>query len=261
MQRSSVRAAVFLASSLAASACGEGVRTSPLSPTDDAVASSSTAEMKMDPPVAVFPVGGEVVDDDDPELTIENARTWYVDTPPLSYVFEVYDEDGPLVYRSSPVPAGANGQTVHEVGEVLRFDEGFSWRAWPVLQGEVGPGSVAATFRTFNRFGPSCAHLGSELAIVECRRAQYGFMEVDQRIEFLQRIAYDLNRAPAEHAPYGLLIKDTGHNCNGYSCDIICSDSGLHRQWDVLLDEDSGQLPVWNRLGEISVRPCEIVAP
>jgi hypothetical protein len=142
---------------------------------------------------------------------------------------------------------------------VLDFDKAFSWRAYATYQNERGPTSSTASFRTFNRFGVSCAHLGNELAIVQCRRAQYGFMSVPQRVEFLRRIAYDLNRAPAEHAPYGILVKSVGHSCQGYSCDIICSDRGTHRQWDVLGDEDATQAPGWSRLGTIAVRPCEAV--
>ncbi len=255
MNRSPVRAAVFLVSSLVAAACGDG-RPAPVSPSavsQDAAA----AQLKVAPPVPLAPADGAVVDDDDPELTIQNASPLHVDDLPLSYVFEVHDEAGNLVYRSGAVPAGPDGRTTHEVGKGLAFDAGFTWHAYAVYQGAAGPASTAAGFRTFNRYGASCAHLGSEFAIVECRRAQYGFMSAADRVEMLRRIAYDLNRASAEHAPYGILVKHTGSNCHGYSCDIICSNAGLHRQWDVLLDEDRAQIPLWNRLGAVAVRPCE----
>jgi hypothetical protein len=241
-------------------ACGSG--SPPASPTTAGLglveAGTTGGRLKVTAPVPVSPLGGVVLDDDDPDLLINNASGRFVSNLPLSYVFEVFDE-GQRVYRSQPIPAGSNGRTTHEIQTLLKFDEGYTWHAFAVYGGEEGPASPRATFRTYNRFGESCAHLGNEHAIVICRRAQYGFMSVDQRIEFLRRIAYDLNRLPAEHAPYGVLVKSSGHNCNGYSCDIICSDTGRHRQWDVMLDEDGIQAPVWNRLGDVAVRPCEVV--
>ena len=225
----------------------------------DADAGPDGSTLKVNAPTPVSPAGGVEVDDDDPDLVLENATAKYVQNVALSYVFEVLDTDDRIVYRSTPVPGGADGRTSHEMAVTLEFDKNFSWRAYAVSDGARGPVSSTVTFKTFNRFGVSCAHLQNELAIVQCRRAQYGFMSVPQRVEFLRRIAYDLNRAPAEHAPYGLLIKTSGHNCLGYSCDIICSNTGMHRQWDVLTDEDASQLPVWSRLGQIAVRPCEAV--
>jgi hypothetical protein len=242
-------------------ACGEAEPpTSPAS-VDEAVtdAASDGGTLKVSAPAPVSPTGGIEVDDDDPDLVIDNATGTFLANAPVSYVFEVFDAEHRLVYQSAPIPSGNDGRTSHEIGIALDFDKGFEWRAYAVYQSRRGPLSSSASFRTFSRFGVSCAHLGNELAIVECRRAQYGFMSVPERVEFLSRVAYDLNRAPAEHAPYGILIKSTGHSCLGYSCDVICSNTGMHRQWDVLSDEDSSQIPVWSRLGEIAVRPCEAV--
>jgi hypothetical protein len=215
--------------------------------------------LKVTAPTPVSPAGGIEIDDDDPDLVLDNATSTFVHGRPLAYVFEVFDANNRMVYQSAPQPEGSGGRTSHEIGRALDFDKAFTWRAYATYESQRGPVSSAASFRTFNRFGVSCAHLGNELAIVQCRRAQYGFMSVAQRVEFLRRIAYDLNRAPAEHAPYGILVKSTGHSCNGYSCDVICSNSGMHRQWDVLSDEDTTQAPVWSRIPEIAVRPCEAV--
>ena len=243
-------------------ACSEAT-TPPTSPSEIAatepVAAPDGSTLKVSAPTPVSPIDGIEVDDDDPDLIIENATGRYVQDPRLSYVFEVFDGENRLVYRSTPVSGGSDGRTSHELSTPLEFDKPFAWRAYAVADGARGPISSTASFKTFNRFGVSCAHLRNELAIVQCRRAQYGFMSSAQRIEFLRRVAYDLNRAPAEHAPYGLLIKSTGHSCFGYSCDIICSNTGMHRQWDVLTDEDAAQIPVWSRLGRIAVRPCEAV--
>jgi hypothetical protein len=215
--------------------------------------------LKVTAPAAVFPVGGQELDDNDPDLVITNVTAHFLENVPFSYVFEVFEE-GELVYRSAPVPGGPNGQTSHETAELLDYDEDFTWRAYAVYQGHRGPMSETASFRTFNRFGPSCADRGSELAIVECRRAQYGTIPHDELPDFLAKVAYDLNAAGMEHAPYGRLLKDTGNNCHGYSCDIICAGQGSgQRQWDILIDEDDAQIPVWNRVGDSVSRPCEAV--
>lgn len=243
-------------------ACGQ----TPAAPSSSVGGSLATGEagpdgstLKVSAPGPVSPAGGQELDDNDPDLVITNASAHFVADVPLEYVFEVF-RDGQLVYRSAPVPAGPGGQTSHETAELLDYDAAFTWRAYAVHQGQRGPMSEAAAFRTVNRFGPSCAHLGSELAIVECRRAQYDHIPHDELPEFLAKVAYDLNAAGMEHAPYGRLLKDTGNNCHGYSCDIICAGQGNgQRQWDVLIDEDEAQIPVWNRVGAGVSRACEPV--
>lgn len=226
----------------------------------DAPALPDGSTLKVSAPTAISPVGGAEVSDLDPDLVIANAAPTYFPAPlPLSYIFEVKDEEGRVVYTSPAIPQGAGGRTTHEIGRDLDPDEVHTWQAHAVYQGRQGPKSSGASFKTFDRFGVSCAHLGSEIEIVACRKAQYGHIEHHQLPEFLARVAHDLNRGGKEHAPYGRLVKTIGNNCQGYSCDIICSDRGLHRQWDVLIDEDSAQIPAWNRVGNVNVRPCEIV--
>jgi hypothetical protein len=213
--------------------------------------------LKVTAPAAVSPTGGVEVTDLDPDLVINNAEGRFVSLP-LAYVFEVMGEDGQVVYRSQPIPAGANGRTTHEIDAQLQDDEVHTWRAYAVYSGQRGPMSSAASFRTFNRFGTVCR--GSEADIIACRKAQYGHIPHDKLPEFLERVAYDLNVNGHEWAPYGRLVKDIGNNCQGYSCDIICSDAGgFQRQWDVLEDEDQKQGPQWSRVPEINERPCEIV--
>lgn len=249
------------ASAATALACSQASTppTSPAGTQPSAIAAGPDgATLKASAPVAVSPVGGVVITDLDPDLVITNAAPTYVPDLPLSYVFEVTDEDGKLVYRSTPIAAGAGGRTTHEIGIDLRDDETHTWRAYAVYQGQRGPRSAVASFKTFNRFGTVCT--GSELAIVECRKAQYGFIPHDKLPEFLERVAYDLNRGGHEHRPYGRLLKDIGANCHGYSCDIICSGQGSgQRQWDVLEDENAKQGPQWSRVGTINVRVCEYV--
>jgi len=214
--------------------------------------------LKVTAPVAVSPVGGVVITDLDPDLVITNGTGRFVQNLALSYVFEITDSENRVVYRSNPVPQGAGGTTTHEIATDLESDEGYTWRAYAVFQGQRGPMSSATSFRTFNRFGVSCR--GTEADIVACRKAQYGHIPHEELHLFLEKVAYDLNQMGHEHRPYGRLVKDAGNNCHGYSCDIICSDAnGQQRQWDVLLDEDIQQGPVWNRVPEIAVRPCEPV--
>jgi hypothetical protein len=215
--------------------------------------------LKVTAPNPVSPKDGVEVEDDTPELVIENASHRFGGRVPPSYVFEVLDLGSNVLYQSVPIESG-DGRTSHEIPLTLESGRSFLWRTYAMHDGHRGPMSSAAEFRVFNRYGTSCAHLGNELAIVQCRRAQFGFMSEWERVEFLRRIAHDLGRASREHAPYGILIKGAGHNCHGYSCDIICSNAGgVHRQWDVLSDEDDDQIPGWSKLDRIIPRPCEVV--
>ena len=228
----------------------------------DAPALPDGSTLKVSAPTPLSPVGGVEVTDLDPDLIIRNSTPTYHPGPlnGLAYVFEVRDEEGRVVYTSPAVAAGAGNETRHEIGRDLDANEVHTWRAYATYLGRRGPMSTPATFKTFDRFGVSCAHLGTEVEIVACRKAQYGHIPHDSLPEFLARVAHDLNRGRFEHAPYGLLVKTSGNNCHGYSCDIICSDArGTHRQWDILIDEDQAQIPAWNRVGQATVRPCEAI--
>lgn len=255
---SALAVAIFTAATLA---CSQ----SPAPPTSPAASDPVGTEagpdgstLKASPPVAVSPAGGVEISDLDPDLVIDNGKGRFVDNLPLSYVFEVTDSDNQLVYRSEPVPQGPGGRTVHEIAQDLELDRVHTWQAYAVYQGQRGPMSAAASFKTFNRFGTVCR--GTEIEIVACRKAQYGHIPHNKLTEFLERVAYDLNVGGHEHRPYGRLVKVDGNNCSGFSCDIICSDAnGGQRQWDILIDEDDLQGPVWSRVVQIAVRPCASV--
>ena len=45
---------------------------------------------------------------------------------------------------------------------------------------------------------------------------------------------------------WGILRKTGGHNCGGYSCDIICNAGG--QQFDVLGDQDNAAYPQWGQV-------------
>lgn len=103
---------------------------------------------------------------------------------------------------------------------------------------------------------------GTPEAIVSCERAKYGFMSHGQMYTFIKAVAQSLNRNGISGAPFGILRKQSGMNCNGYSCDVICSGQGnSQRQWDVLGDIDGAQSPGWggpHTMPGIRVDLCEI---
>ena len=45
-------------------------------------------------------------------------------------------------------------------------------------------------------------------------------------VDFLAQSAKDLTAAGINGAPFGILVKPGGYNCNGYSCDILCAGNG-----------------------------------
>lgn len=84
-------------------------------------------------------------------------------------------------------------------------------------------------------------------------------IEHEQRPALMRAIADELN-ADAGQPLYGVLVKRSGNNCGGLSCDVICSGQGAdQRQWDVLRDE---RLPAFNEVAQATMRRdvCEIRA-
>lgn len=70
---------------------------------------------------------------------------------------------------------------------------------------------------------------------------------------------YKLLYAVAQEVQGGLLVKTSGNNCNGYSCDIICfSDDVLY---DVLGDSEGKATPTWNRTTNPRGYKCALVEP
>jgi hypothetical protein len=122
----------------------------------------------------------------------------------------------------------------------------------PPTPGPGGPGGPIPT-------GGPC-NASTPLTIVECERAKYGFMSSGQIVDFLISTTRSLNRNGIAGGPFGILRKGGGHNCNGYSCDIVCSGSGGgQRQWDVLSDAEGAQAPVWRQVsGPIRSDVCEV---
>lgn len=100
-------------------------------------------------------------------------------------------------------------------------------------------------------------------AIVNCERAKYGYMDKGQILAFLRSVARSLNRNGIDGGPFGILRKNAGNQCGGYSCDIICAGQGAsQRQHDVLGDVEGAQSPQWGPPHTISngirIDVCEI---
>ena len=240
---------------------------SPAPPTSPAGGNPSSADagpdnstLKIGSPTLVSPIGGVEISDRSPVLVINNVTPKFASSLPISYVFEVIDEDGSVVYTSPAIPAGANGQTAHEVNLNLDFNEAHTWRAWAVYQNQRGPRASVANFRLFSQYGVSCAHTGSEIGIVACRFEQHGNspMDPEETIQFMKEVAFDLNQLGiSDKGGFGVLIKTVGNNCLGYSCDIICEgNGGDQNQYDILIDE---RIPQWSEVDEVTVRQCEII--
>jgi hypothetical protein len=85
-------------------------------------------------------------------------------------------------------------------------------------------------------------------------------MSSGQLVDFLINTTRSLNRNGIAGGPFGVLRKAAGHNCGGYSCDIVCAgNGGAQRQFDVLSDADGAQIPVWAQVGgPIRVDICEL---
>ena len=70
----------------------------------------------------------------------------------------------------------------------------------------------------------------------------------------------DFNRVGVAGGPFGLLVKESGNQCGGYSCDVVCHGEGAaQKQYDVLISEE---IPVWsgNPIGG-NIRRDDCVAP
>jgi hypothetical protein len=245
-------------------ACGQSttnsIAPSGLGGVGDAAADGST--LKVTAPTLVSPVGGVEVTDLDPDVVFGRSSALHLNgaSPSFQYELEVFDEEGQRIYARTL--EGTGDTTSHELENDLNFDELHTWRVRARLGEYVGPWSTLASFRTFEDAiaANSCAHVGNPLGIVQCRRAQFDHIPEEELPEFLRSVAFDLNRGGVPGGPWGILQKDIGTNCSGYSCDIICSGQGNDQnQYDILGDAEGDQIPGWSELEGIVDRLCEIV--
>jgi hypothetical protein len=250
-----------------AAACGrhEASPVSPIIPkpivSANEVAGVNGATLKATSPALVSPTADAVVADAQPTLVWQPVSlTNSSGDASLAYDWEVYDAAGTKV-QTEVIRATSR------VAQKLNYEQRYTWRvrataSYIGTDGKVvdtfGPWSDAQSFITpappphvpppGSGPGPSCASLTQPFEIVACRRGQFAaHMTPDEVVVFLKNVAFDLNKSAIGRGPYGLLRKSAGQSCGGYSCDIICSGSGPgQKQWDMLLDSDGVQTPVWS---------------
>jgi hypothetical protein len=190
----------------------------------------------------------------------------------IEYRVEVATDPGfSSVITAFGVPEGGSETTIAEnVG--YGNNTTYYWRARTRDTGDSGAVSPWSSTQTFTPTvvvapptggggggsGASCG-LTDPLSILQCNKEPYpGQLHGSTAVAFLRASARDMNAAGVPGGPFGLLVKTSGNNCDGYSCDIICAgQGGSQRQYDVLMDET---WPAWNLVdpGTQVVRPCEI---
>jgi hypothetical protein len=222
-------------------------------------------------PAPIDPVGGEPVGTNTPTLVVNNGPvqgragnvTYYFYVSRNASFTDVIAEmaagrsgGATTSAKTGPLPMGALLYWRVIAGNGILFaapSAAGSFRTpSPPTPGPGGPGGPIPT-------GGPC-NASTPLTIVECERAKYGFMSSGQIVDFLISTTRSLNRNGIAGGPFGILRKGGGHNCNGYSCDIVCSGSGGgQRQWDVLSDAEGAQAPVWRQVtGPIRSDVCEV---
>ncbi len=227
------------------------------------------APVVIDPPAPVEPIGGATVTTTSPVLRVNNAHR----TGPagaIVYRFEVATSLSFSSLTGAADVAEGSAQTAAQFGG-LAYSTQYYWRArasdpdttsgWSAIESFVTAAPAPAPAPLPTPGGPCTAI--DPLAILQCHRAQYGeHMSDSEIVAFLKGSAHDINVAGTAGGPWGVLVKTGGHNCNGYSCDILCLGDGASQvQRDVLIDSDVAQVPSWGDPMSgpgIVVRPCEI---
>lgn len=193
----------------------------------------------------------------------------------LVYEFQIATDAAFSQMAAAALTDETGGQTTFTPGHQLAANAQHFWRVraadsetqgpWSAVQGFITPGAPPPPPGPGPGPGPGPAPgapciSSSPQAIVECERAKFGHMSSSQTVTFLRAVARSLNASGIGGGPFGILVKTSGSNCDGYSCDIICAgNGGSQRQWDVMIDSDGAQIPVWDGpLSTIAVRPCEI---
>lgn len=227
----------------------------------------------INPPTAIAPVNNQMTANGTPVLTVRDSTT-VGPVGNMRYEFQIANDQTFAQLVSAGVVSETPGQTSMSSAPLAggrtyfwraRVTDGETTSAWMPSQSFQTP---AAPAPPPPGPGPSPApgggpcNSGSPLAIVQCERAKFGHMSSSQTVQFLRSTAVSLTRNGIGGGPFGLLRKSGGSNCNGYSCDIICSGQGnAQKQWDVLGDAEGAQNPGWSgpeTVPHIRVDVCEI---
>ena len=225
-------------------------------------------------PGPISPVNNVQVAERRPTLRVRNSERNSA-VGPVTYFFMVA-KDQAFTQISASGLVDESGNTSWMVDRELDYGLTHYWRV-RATDGEVTTDwSQTQVFRAPNQpagggggtggggggnTGGAC-NASSAQAIVECERAKYGHMSHGQMLDFLRNVVRSLNRNGIGGGPYGILRKQSGTNCGGYSCDVLCAGQGSgQRQYDVLGDIEGDQSPGWSgphTVPDIRVDVCEV---
>jgi hypothetical protein len=224
---------------------------------------------QLDPPSQHSPVNNDQTASRRPELVVgrsnRNAAIGNV-----AYEFQLASDPsfGGMAAAGMRSEAGATTSFVPD-GD-LPGSATFFWRVRATDDEFTSNWSSTQSFRTPAAPGPgpgpgpgpapgAPCNFSTGEAILDCERSKYGFMGEGEIVAFLRDAVDSLNRNNIPGGRFGMLLKPSGHNCGGYSCDIVCSgNGGSQRQWDVLVDAGGATTPTWSEVSGITVRVCEI---
>jgi hypothetical protein len=245
-------------------ACGESDR--PTAPTQPSPVSGAAATLKGTGPTPVSPTDGSRVGTRQPTLVVTNPTLPYTPIATVRLRFVVQDAAGATLHASAPIGLG-DGTTSYTVPIDLDHDRSFRWFAEVLANGDSSPAFAARSFVTPPLPAPAAAATvdncpgTSPLAIVTCQRERTaGRMDASELLAFVRAVAKNLNDNGIPNGPFGVLRKANGANCDGYSCDVLCAgQGGGQRQWDILLDMETTQTPLWSgpHQGNIRLDVCE----
>lgn len=254
---------------LGAAACSEsGAPTSPNGPTSTSSVAGATdgvTALKITPPSPVSPAEGTRLETRRPTLVVGNPVALYAADAVLHVRFTIQDQAGATVHQSVPIALGT-GTTEYTLPIDLPAGQSFRWSASPIWTIYEGTPSAVRSFSTPSvTERPEIAMCpGTDpIDVVTCQRNNTpGTMDEADLLDFVNRLAANLNHNGIGGGPFGVLRKTAGTSCGGYSCDIVCAgQGGGQRQWDVLHDLDGSQAPTWygpKQGSQIRVDVCEI---
>lgn len=237
----------------------------PARPTPTVVAggSSNGATLKVSAPTPQSPANGVTLTDfavSGITLTASAATPTYASSAALQYQFELMDPSGAVIETSGLLNSPSWRQS-----RTLEYQTRYTWRLRAVQDNADGPWSGNSAFTTAElppEFRCRPPFMSAPVDIMICHLELIGeFDEPEHHVLWLKRIARDFNVAGVPGGPYGILQKRSGNNCEGYSCDILCSGQGNNQlQFDVLVNDE---IPVWGGGGNdvhdgIRVDVCEI---
>jgi hypothetical protein len=170
----------------------------------------------------------------------------------LFYRFQVFGPTGGLLQDSGLVTSPR-----FDVTATMEDSVRHTWRARAESGPFAGPWSAQASFLAPNPRPCGPPNYRDPYDIIGCHIGEYGDHLHGALELFLMDVAIDLNRAGVAGGPFGRLVKTTGNNCGGYSCDIICAGQGRgQRQYDILIDE---RFPIWgNPMTDGRIDICEV---